>query len=441
MKPISILIAVCALVLIHTSLYSQWISQESGTGGFLWSVDFVDQNNGWIVYRDSVLRTTNGGTDWIKQVIGLPTTFGVQGVDFIDTQRGWACGSDTSGQGLIMRSTDGGDTWCDLGPGIGTVMSRVFFVNERNGWAVGQDGCCDGSIARTLDGGTSWVDQQIPEVGYLESGFFLDSLLGWAVGNQAILKTTNGGNVWVEQDTEYTHSFDAVPLHSAFFVNPDTGWVVGGIASISVIAKTTDGGTTWSQLHIQPPNPYLEIARLSWVHFVNDSTGWCVGRLHPGVRELIIKTTDGGNSWFRQDEGVGEQLFCASFSDEHTGWAVGEAGTILNTTNGGVTFVNYQNDLPLKTALLSAYPNPFNASTTITFTLHQAGQVTLTVYDLIGREVQRLADGLEAPGKHTRTMSSDGLASGVYVVRLRVAEPGGSFAPRTIESRKIVVLK
>jgi len=213
MKPISILLAICTLFLSYTSLYSQWISQESGTGGFLWSVDFVDHDNGWIAYRDSVLRTTNGGSDWIKQWIGLPSAFGVQAVDFIDTQRGWACGGDTSGYGLIVRTTDGGDTWSDLGPGIGTSMSRVFFLNGRIGWAVGQDGCCEGKIARTLDGGASWVDQQIPEVGYLESGFFLDSLLGWAVGNQAILKTTNGGNVWVEQDTEYTHSFDAVTLH------------------------------------------------------------------------------------------------------------------------------------------------------------------------------------------------------------------------------------
>jgi len=166
-----------------------------------------------------------------------------------------------------------------------------------------------------------------------------------------------------------------------------------------------------------------------------------VGRVHPGVRELIIKTTDGGNNWLRQDEGVGEQLFCASFIDENTGWAVGEAGTILSTTNGGVSFVGYQNNLPVETALLSAYPNPFNASTTITFTLHHAGHVTLTVYDLLGREVQQLADGVEAPGRHTRILSSDGFSSGVYVVRLGVAEPGGGFAPRTIESRKIVVLK
>ncbi len=361
----------------------------------------------------------------------------MQAVDFIDNQRGWACGSDTSGLGLIMKSTDGGDTWSDLGPGIGTFMSDVCFVNERNGWAFGQDGFYMGKIIHTTDGGDSWTEQQVPVDGYLKSGFFVDSLVGWAVGNSVILKTTDGGTVWVEQDTAYSYP---VPLGSAFFLNPDSGWIVGGIGGTSIIAKTTDGGDTWEHQVYQPPN-HTPVDRLYWIHFVNDTTGWCVGRSNEGEWALILMTTDGGDTWVRQVGGVHEQLFCVVFTDETHGWATGEGGTILATTNGGVSFVEYQKNLPLETALLSAYPNPFNASTTITFTLHQAGHVTLTVYDLLGQEVRQLAGGVEAPGRHTRVLASDGLASGVYIVRLGVAEPGASSALRTIESRKVIVLK
>ncbi|MBD3165419.1 T9SS type A sorting domain-containing protein [bacterium] len=73
---------------------------------------------------------------------------------------------------------------------------------------------------------------------------------------------------------------------------------------------------------------------------------------------------------------------------------------------------------------LSCYPNPFNASTTITCTLDRPGEVRVTVYDLLGREVRRLHDGRMQPGVHEihwDGLASDGAAlpSGMYFVRLQ----------------------
>jgi hypothetical protein len=74
-----------------------------------------------------------------------------------------------------------------------------------------------------------------------------------------------------------------------------------------------------------------------------------------------------------------------------------------------------------------AYPNPFNSSTTISFTLPQAGVVKIGVFDVLGREVNGMKDGhvramsLQA-GPHNVAFDGSGLASGVYFVRM---EAGG----------------
>ncbi|MEM8600388.1 MAG: FG-GAP-like repeat-containing protein [Bacteroidota bacterium] len=77
---------------------------------------------------------------------------------------------------------------------------------------------------------------------------------------------------------------------------------------------------------------------------------------------------------------------------------------------------------PLAFALDAAYPNPFTVQTTVAYTLAEASDVRLTVYDALGREVAVLADGRQVAGRHAASFDGHGLASGVYVVRL---EAGG----------------
>ena len=74
--------------------------------------------------------------------------------------------------------------------------------------------------------------------------------------------------------------------------------------------------------------------------------------------------------------------------------------------------------LPADYALSQNYPNPFNPGTTIRFGLPDASEVTLTVYDLLGREVTRVAHGMFDPGWHEVRFDAPHLVSGVYFYRL-----------------------
>ncbi len=75
-------------------------------------------------------------------------------------------------------------------------------------------------------------------------------------------------------------------------------------------------------------------------------------------------------------------------------------------------------DVPREFALDPPYPNPFNSTASVRFALPQASRVTLTVFDVLGREVARLQEGIMPPGYHAVTFEATQLASGVYFLRM-----------------------
>jgi hypothetical protein len=83
----------------------------------------------------------------------------------------------------------------------------------------------------------------------------------------------------------------------------------------------------------------------------------------------------------------------------------------------------YEDDtLPTEFALRQNYPNPFNPSTVIAFDLPTAADVSLTVYDILGREVTRLVSEKRPPGRYQETWDADDFASGVYFYRLEAGD-------------------
>ena len=78
--------------------------------------------------------------------------------------------------------------------------------------------------------------------------------------------------------------------------------------------------------------------------------------------------------------------------------------------------------LPQQVALAQNYPNPFNPVTTIEFSLARAGDVRLAVYDVLGRRVATLAEGLRPAGRHEVRFDASGRASGLYFYTLETAD-------------------
>jgi hypothetical protein len=96
------------------------------------------------------------------------------------------------------------------------------------------------------------------------------------------------------------------------------------------------------------------------------------------------------------------------------GWTNFDPQNTMYTTDVRVI----DNPLPELFSLEQNYPNPFNPSTTIRFSVSEAGRVVLKVYNLIGQEVASLVNDVLPAGEYSTTFSGESLSSGIYVYRL-----------------------
>jgi hypothetical protein len=100
------------------------------------------------------------------------------------------------------------------------------------------------------------------------------------------------------------------------------------------------------------------------------------------------------------------------------------AANVLLLPEPGRPPVKEPEELPVKTELLAPYPNPFNPNVTIAYTLKEAAEVAVTVFDLRGRKVRELRPGLQIAGTfseiwHGKDDAGRKQASGVYFIRLQ----------------------
>jgi photosystem II stability/assembly factor-like uncharacterized protein len=222
----------------------------------------------------------------------------------------------------------------------GNDLENVFFINDNIGWIVGSDGF----IMKTTNTGIDWIHQNSGTVNDLKEIKFIDIETGWAVGDSGIIiKTTNGGLDWTSLSSGTTNN-----MWSLHFLNSDTGWVVGWGGTI---LKTTNGGNSWTSQNVFTHYDLFSVC------FVNDSTGWAVGVTNANTNRtstdscLILKTTNRGESWFKQ----GEELFTpydtrntafltVEFIDESNGFVGGgtkpnDYRRVAKTTNGGEIWI------------------------------------------------------------------------------------------------------
>jgi photosystem II stability/assembly factor-like uncharacterized protein len=212
-------------------------------------------------------------------------------------------------------------------------------------WSYGNVGPTQSPVTRTWEfrntGGVSFTFRvaiyantftySTADGGTLMASSFISTSTGWAVGDGGkILNTTDGGATWSVQNAGTSSD-----LKDVSFVSATQGWAVG---SNGEIIATSDGGRTWRHQQATATDnngqPAPVSVNLYGLKFVSATRGIAVGDA-----QTILVTTNGGSTWTRAFGGsAAGALFDVTFANATSGWAVGAYSTVLHTTDGGMTW-------------------------------------------------------------------------------------------------------
>jgi hypothetical protein len=191
---------------------------------------------------------------------------------------------------------------------------------------------------------------------------------------------------------------------------------------------------------IEEPEHFLAAGLSDTIHWVTDDSIQS-GQGYPGDEGVLIASFAADTADENMIYGVifayeaGDEMADSTLAPERryfTGW--NDLGAAYGTADGwklwhaAIDWVLY-NDLidvddqvspqPEGYTLVQNYPNPFNQSTVITYSIPSRIEVKLTVYDIQGKEVARLVDGMKDAGTHTLSFNAPNLASGIYFYKLQ----------------------
>jgi photosystem II stability/assembly factor-like uncharacterized protein len=293
-----------------------WIKIKSSTSAQLYDVDFVNEKDGWVVGDSGViLRSTDGGESWQRQT--CPIEDYLFTVDFIDIKNGWICSRNS-----ILRTTNGGKNWeviysKDLDEGR---FRDIQFITKRTGFVVGGKGSFGsiGVLIKTEDGGETWQQSSLDNSPTLTHISIADEQNIWICGfGGTILSTSDTGLTWTNGNLNI---LPAPSLTTIQFVDKYNGWV-GSRDDYLGFYLTTDGGDKW--IRISEESFQVVCGVLSF-YFINKNRGWMCN--FPFDR--ILRTEDAGSIW-QYDSEIKQRVNSFHFCGGKTGWAVGDYGGIL----------------------------------------------------------------------------------------------------------------
>jgi photosystem II stability/assembly factor-like uncharacterized protein len=346
----------------------------------------VDPTNSNVIYAESQYgylgRSTNGGDSW---------NLILDGID--DNERtNWSTPvamSPANSQHLyygaerLYRSTNRGDTWTAISPDLtdGGGGGELIF----------------GTITTI---GVSEVNPQVIYAGTDDANFWV---------------TINGGVAWENHSA-------GLPNRWITRVTPDP--VTASVVYVTVsgfrnneddahLFRSTDYGATWQDigagLPLGPLNDVVVDPQLPSQLYVASDFG-------------VYITTDLGEHWSALGENLPSvpviDLVLHTPSHTLTAATYGRSMYSIDLAELAVEAPTLQPDGHL---LLNSYPNPFNSQTTISYSIPRSGQVELSVFDITGRHVSTLLEGLTTAGSGTIQWTAQDLPSGTYLLRLTAA--------------------
>jgi hypothetical protein len=331
-----------------------------------------------------------------------------------------------AGGGSTLRSVDGGEDWtgvADFGGALFAASTGAVLTGTADGAGVGYstDRGATWAMATFMgsDPGDGEAFAEVPE-GHPQGGRLVAACF-----DNGLMYSDDGGRTWapssVWEDFFYLGHSVAVGADGRVWAT-----MTGNGAAGTALYESADGGATYEVAHTftQPGGTGSYVVALP-------------GGDDPEVGVLVVAEYD-GDVW-RSDDGAQSWRLAGRVPFEDSGHpndvVVSPDGRlyVAGSQAGGGEWV-WRTTEPVVTAQepgaapegigvrLEVSPNPFRGEAVVTLTLREPSRVRVAVYDVLGREVAVLADGVYGSGRHEALLDGAALPSGTYLVRLVAGE-------------------
>jgi len=376
----------------------------------------IDSNTCFIGDRyGKIYRITDAGWSG-QQILDAGTNRLVVGIKFSKLHRntGYIFCSPrlTYDYHIIYKTTNYGRTWQTYSVNFGLYISgnppRVWVTDSSHAFCglgcLYLNNCAGPEIGYTVNGGINWLTMGIYEPGRAGVGtlaFKSDNMTGIAVAfgsptpDLSLWKTTNGGVNW----TFLGRNLEIV-INPVMINIPGTSvWYYGGTTwsspSRALIYKSSNDGLTWS-LMAMDDTTYQGLWDIDGIVFGGKIHAWAV---------VYDNSTNHNHSKILR----------------------------LIDTVSIIGINNERGNLPNQFELEPNYPNPFNATTKIAYSLPEECRVRIIIYDAAGKRIKELVNETKKKGRYEAVFNGFNLASGVYYYRL----DAGTY----VQARRMVLIR
>jgi photosystem II stability/assembly factor-like uncharacterized protein len=435
------------------------ILDDANQGTFLVAVESTP--------NDKIYKTTNDGATWTLTLnegqmsyYGIPVTQDPSNPNDIYTM------TNTN----FKKSTDFGSTWSTIASNFGPISAPcdIEVFPDTSIILIGDNGT---GIFRSTDYGLTWsqtyfTSGEIPTVAinYTNPG------IAWATkwsGGGGLLKSTDYGNTWVAQST-----FNGQNMWGVHVQPSDGNVVITGCYSCGSSWRSKNGGQTWTQIPIGSTNYQFAIVD-SMNQFAAQGNGFyklesqffIPVELASFSAQLIdndvmlnwTTATELNNQGFEIEQSMDNENFTKigfvpgfgtttemkSYSFRVSDISAGVQYYRLKQIDFDGTTTIYNSvevtgPAPNTFVLNQNHPNPFNPSTTISFSLPVESVVNIKLFNLLGQEVTQIANADFQAGNHNIQFNADGLSSGTYIYTIEAKGANGSIFKST---KKMLLLR
>jgi ligand-binding sensor domain-containing protein len=400
------------IVLTANWLNAQNFWQEINTGLTELSVRGIAVGDSGYIFSataSGVFRSSNNGTTWSHLANSGSIT--VQSIAY--DHSGYLYAGTEHGMYL---STDNGITWSPINTGFPDTLVLSIAINASGQVFAGTDLA---GLFRSTNHGSSWTP--------LTNGLTSDDVAALAITStgviyagtdgQGMFRSTDNGNSWRQLNNGMTD-----PLIRALAVNTSDSVFAG--TNTDGMFRLLNADTTWVQINSGITTTFMASLGIQ-----------SNGTIYAGTSGAgVFRSTNNGNSWAAVNAGLTDLFIDAiAFDADGYVYAGSSIGGDFRSIQPVTAVQELRTNAPATFSLGQNFPNPFNPTTVIQYSVQGSQHVGLKIFDVLGREVMTLVNEVKPVGQYAIPWDATGVPSGVYYYRLTTGHD--------MQVRKLVLAK